>query len=621
MTIWKKIVFSGAFLIFILLFIQGIMFEKLVNDEIKSGLDRKLKNEIDNHVNLVGKFLIDIHEDLEVIYSHKALEDYFNSKYFDDENGMLEAESSLEKFFIKVQQAKPQYRESLLSTIDNEIILRIVKGKRSEEPTLLIPNLPHDNLQETTFRLIESEPGEWILQTRKALKYFDQVEGYIFLHMPFTHLIEHVFDHPSDFNNHFLMVLNGKKSVAGSVNVTPNIQANLLDNNLPGWMIFTSPVPKLDLNLILAIEEKDVYSQIDLLKKYEMGFLVVALVFSLIFFNQVAKKITRPITKLSEWAREIHKEKLDSTTTQFPEVDTSNAETRVLAESFQTLIEKIIEQNASLEDIVEERTLDLKQSKEEAEKANLAKSEFLARMSHELRTPMNAILGFTQLLEMDTINPLVDRQKENLASVISAGKHLLDLINEVLDLSAIESGELGLTIEAIDVIPIVDNVISISKPLSDQKGISIKYNKTPDRSFVSKIDKLRFKQIILNLISNSIKYNKPNGSVVISLEELQGNTLRLAIKDTGHGIRNENKEKVFKPFERFDSDVYQIEGAGIGLTISKHLIELMGGSIGFESTFEEGSTFYIDLPLAEKAIPPYQAKEVQEVSEKSNIVK
>jgi hypothetical protein len=137
MTIWKKIIFSGAFLILILLSIQGVVFEKLVNDKIKSELDRRLKNDIDNHIDLIEKFLIDIHEDLEVISSHKAFEDYFTSRSFDDESGMLEAESSLEKFFIRVQQAKPQYRESLLTTIDNEMILRIVKGKRFEQSTHL----------------------------------------------------------------------------------------------------------------------------------------------------------------------------------------------------------------------------------------------------------------------------------------------------------------------------------------------------------------------------------------------------------------------------------------------------------------------------------------------------
>jgi PAS domain S-box-containing protein len=266
-----------------------------------------------------------------------------------------------------------------------------------------------------------------------------------------------------------------------------------------------------------------------------------------------------------------------------------------------------------------------KKMEKDAHKANQAKSEFLSRMSHELLTPMNAILGFTQLLEMTTQSKLSDKEMKNLHMISSAGNHLLELINEVLDISKIESGEMELSIEMVDLVFIVDNVISISRSLADTNNISIGYQEIPEDNIFAEVDPLRFKQVVLNLISNAIKYNKPNGSVVVSFEKLGNTHIRLGVKDTGYGIPDENKDKIFMPFERFNVNSEQIEGTGIGLTISQKLIELMNGSIDFKSVTGEGSFFYVDIPVSDKIPFPVQVENqsgsAQLSMEKNNLKK
>ncbi|HKX94380.1 MAG TPA: ATP-binding protein, partial [Methylibium sp.] len=245
-----------------------------------------------------------------------------------------------------------------------------------------------------------------------------------------------------------------------------------------------------------------------------------------------------------------------------------------------------------LEQQVIDRTRQLTLARDAAEHANRAKSEFLSRMSHELRTPMNAVLGFAQLMTLEPGQP--PRVHGFLDHILRAGKHLLHLINDVLDLAHVESGRLTLSPEPLEVEAIVREVAALMQPLADQHGVTLAAQLAAGS--VVRGDRLRLKQVLLNLVSNAIKYNRPGGEVRVGAEAQADGSTRITIADTGQGIAPEGMAELFEPFARLGREQGSIEGTGIGLSISKRLVEMMGGRIGAASRLGEGSRFWIDLP-------------------------
>lgn len=264
-------------------------------------------------------------------------------------------------------------------------------------------------------------------------------------------------------------------------------------------------------------------------------------------------------------------------------------------------------------DITAEREshMALQQAKAEAEQANHAKSEFLSRMSHELRTPMNAILGFAQLLELDELS---EEQSEGVKHILKAGRHLLSLINEVLEISRIEAGHLNLSLEPVCVGETLLEALSLIRPLAQQRQVLVHPFESCGCHIMA--DRQRLKQVFLNLFSNAIKYNRQGGSVTVGCSSVPGHRLRITITDTGLGILPQDLQRLFTPFERLNATHSAIEGTGLGLALSKRLIETMEGEMGIESTVGEGTTLWIDMPLVEAPLERHERTHVEEQEEK-----
>jgi len=388
------------------------------------------------------------------------------------------------------------------------------------------------------------------------------------------------------------------------------------------------------------IEEGEVLGTVYLKADYELldrvgsyaGIAVVVSALSMLVAFLVSlwlqKMVTHPILEIGRTAREVVAQRDYSRRVN----KTSEDELGELADSFNNMLteierrtqaqeasnrekarevderrnaqHEIMRLNQELEQRVQERTRQLETSNHElalatqaAESANQAKSEFLSSMSHELRTPLNAIIGFGQLLTSDVMSPTPEQKKTFTEHILRAGRHLLELINEILNLAQIESGHLSLSLEPVSLQEIMKDCQTMVEPLGDQRGIRTLFPTSCDLTVMA--DRTRLKQVLLNLLSNAIKYNRDMGAVVVDCSAHGKDRVRVAVQDTGMGLSEEQLKSLFQPFNRLGQEAGAQEGTGIGLVVTKHLIESMGGEIGVTSTVGMGSMFWIELNASE----------------------
>ncbi|MBB5368111.1 MULTISPECIES: ATP-binding protein [unclassified Janthinobacterium] len=359
-----------------------------------------------------------------------------------------------------------------------------------------------------------------------------------------------------------------------------------------------------------------------------LGVTVLALLVALLLLRRLDYMITQPILDIADVAREVIETRdysrrarklssdevaqlVDSFNKMLAEIElrthaleSSNVELAREAGQRAQAQQEIMRLNQQLEVRVHERTMQLEltngelaMAMEEARSANYAKSAFLSSMSHELRTPLNAILGFAQILSSDRLPSTLAQKKEFAGHILKSGRHLLTLINEILDLAKVESGTVTLSLEPVALHAILDECRDMIAPLASQRGIAMTF---PDASPLTVLaDRTRLKQILLNLLSNALKYNREHGRVSVDCEwdgEGQaGGRVRISVHDTGSGLTDEQLAQLFQPFNRLGQEGGTEEGSGIGLVVTKRLVDLMDGSIGVTSEPGEGSTFWIEL--------------------------
>lgn len=253
-------------------------------------------------------------------------------------------------------------------------------------------------------------------------------------------------------------------------------------------------------------------------------------------------------------------------------------------------------ERARLDQVLQIKNVELENARNVADRANQAKSEFLSTMSHELRSPLNAILGFAQLLELGAPAP-TSTQAASVSQIVKAGWHLLELIDEILDLTLIESGRLSLSLEPTSVRDVLQDCQAMIAPQAEQKGIHVTFAEVASTCFVC-ADRTRLKQVVVNLLSNAIKYNRPNGTVEVTCSARSSRRSRINVRDTGEGLTSQQMAQLFQPFNRLGQETGAEKGTGIGLVVSQRLVELMDGEIGVTSTAGVGSVFWFELNAA-----------------------
>ena len=349
-----------------------------------------------------------------------------------------------------------------------------------------------------------------------------------------------------------------------------------------------------------------------------IAFTILAIIASIGLWSILTRSIVKPIEALEESAKKISDGNLKERVSIL-----STDEIGELAAEFNKMAEHLDNYYATLEKKVEERTETIRianeelfKKKQETEmlneelvKANKMKSQFLANVSHELRTPLNSILGFSELLTEKSFGELNEKQTQYVNYIHTSGSHLLQLINNILDLSKIEAGKLELEMEDFPLSDVLNEILDIIRPLAHKKGVVVECKNTPTSPTV-KLDRSKFKQIMLNLLSNAVKFNKDGGSVNIEwdiMEETRSSiverTLHISVKDTGIGIKNEDIARIFREFEQLDPSITrEYGGTGLGLALTKKLVELHSGRVWLDSKHGKGTTFVIAIPQGVKGL-------------------
>ncbi len=374
-----------------------------------------------------------------------------------------------------------------------------------------------------------------------------------------------------------------------------------------------------------------------------VALIALALLIAYLLTRRLGAFLTEPISSITEIAREVvstrdysQRARRISDDEAGDLVDSFNAmlteieqRTRALEDSNQAIAreaeeraraqQEVMRLNQELEGRVIERTLQLEQTNAElglameaAKSANAAKSAFLSAMSHELRTPLNAILGFAQILTSDTLPTTVPQKKEFASHILKSGRHLLTLINEILDLAKVESGTVNLSMEPVALDEILAECRGMVEPMGAPRSIRMLF--PGPTGAVLKADRTRLKQVLLNLLSNAIKYNRERGAVVLDCKAAGAGRIRLSVQDTGAGLSPAQVDSLFQPFNRLGQENGSEEGTGIGLVVTRRLVELMGGTIGVTSSVGVGTVFWVELdittplPSALAGAPPGDAR-------------
>jgi len=420
---------------------------------------------------------------------------------------------------------------------------------------------------------------------------------------------EFIFFNP--FRHHTEYKLNQKMSFSGDV-LNP-IQKALQGNSGSGLAIDYRDekviahwryIPIVGWGLIAKIDQKEAFASIESLRKSILIFSISFIVILILFAVWIARKIVNPLNSLNIFATQV----AEGNYNKHPKVTTQD-EVGELTVSFINMSQKLQKYHTHLEELVKERTAELSISNAELAKAARLKDEFLANMSHELRTPLNSILGLSEALQEEVYGSLTQKQAKSLNNIESSGRHLLSLINEILDLAKIEAGKIELEYSKISLENLIQSSLVFIKQTALTKSLKVTSSISSKIEYFS-ADEKRMRQILVNLLSNAVKFTPEGGEISIEAEVKADNEIiDFIVSDTGIGIRPENLDKLFQSFVQIDSKLSRgYEGTGLGLALVKNLVELHNGSVSVESGAGKGSVFTVSIPLMLEE----QTKEVQQ---------